>query len=51
MQTSSLTVLAEQIVPVYYKDLVLEGGYRLDLLVEDKISCVHTFVLQTNRSA
>ncbi|MCM3879227.1 MAG: GxxExxY protein [Vicinamibacterales bacterium] len=34
---SGLKVLAEQIVPVMYKEVLLEGGYRLDLIVEDQI--------------
>jgi GxxExxY protein len=32
-----LSVVAEQIVPVYYKKLVLDTAYRLDLLVEDEV--------------
>jgi GxxExxY protein len=33
----SFAVLAEQVVAVRYKGLVLDGGYRLDLVVEDLI--------------
>jgi GxxExxY protein len=33
----NLNVRSELIVPVRYKHLVLDGGYRLDLLVEDAI--------------
>ena len=32
-----LTVLMEQIVPVRYKTLILDGGYRLDLIVNGAI--------------
>ena len=37
LRASGLSVESEQIVPIYYKGLILEGGYRLDLLVESKI--------------
>jgi GxxExxY protein len=37
LQASGLDVAAERTVPIRYKNLVLEGGYRLDLLVEDEI--------------
>ena len=33
----SFSVLSEKLVPVRYKDLVLDAGYRLDLIVEDTI--------------
>ena len=33
----SFGVLSEKLVPVRYKDLVLDAGYRLDLIVEDTI--------------
>ena len=33
----ALSVSAEQVLPVRYKGLVLDGGYRLDLLVQDEI--------------
>lgn len=33
----SLAVRSEVTVPIRYKELVLEGCYRLDLLVEDAI--------------
>jgi hypothetical protein len=26
----NLTVIAEQIVPICYKDVIIEGSYRLD---------------------
>jgi GxxExxY protein len=32
-----MEVVTEKTVPIYYKDLVLEGSYRLDLLVNDDI--------------
>jgi GxxExxY protein len=37
LRQRGLTVLSEQIVPVRYKELILDGGYRLDLIVEDTI--------------
>jgi GxxExxY protein len=37
LQQRRLAVLAEQVVAVRYKGLVLDGGYRLDLVVEDLI--------------
>ncbi len=30
-------VVAEQIVPVFYDELQLDDGYRLDLLINDEI--------------
>ena len=33
----NLKFQSEVVIPVRYKDLVLDGGYRLDLLVEDAI--------------
>jgi len=33
----NLKVSSELIVPVRYKKLLLDGGYRLDLLVEDAV--------------
>ena len=37
LRLRNLNVISELIVPVRYKDLILDGGYRLDLLVEDSI--------------
>ena len=37
LNARGLFVLSEQIVPVRYKGLILDGGYRLDLVVEDTI--------------
>lgn len=41
-----LKVVAQQLIPVRYKNLVLEGAYRIDLLVEDavivELKCVDT---------
>ncbi len=38
--------VAQQLIPVRYKNLVLEGAYRIDLLVEDavivELKCVET---------
>ena len=37
LRQRSLGVVAEQIVPICYKDVTIEGWYRLDLLVEDEV--------------
>lgn len=37
LRQRNLSVVAEQIVPICYKDVIIEGGYRLDLLVENEI--------------
>ena len=37
LQERNLEVRSELIVPVRYKHLLLDGGYRLDLLVEDAV--------------
>jgi GxxExxY protein len=37
LRERGLSVRSEQIVPVRYKNLVLGGGYRLDLIVEDAV--------------
>ncbi len=37
LKRRGLKVMSELIVPLRYKDLVLDGGYRLDLLVEDAV--------------
>ncbi len=37
LKRRGLKVVSELIVPLRYKDLVLDGGYRLDLLVEDAV--------------
>ena len=37
LERAGLTVRTEQIVPVTYGDLRLDGGYRLDLLVNDNV--------------
>jgi GxxExxY protein len=37
LRERGLAVIAEQIIPVRYKNLVLNGAYRLDLLVEDVV--------------
>ena len=34
---AGMTVVSEQPVPIYYKELVLQASYRLDLLVNDSI--------------
>ena len=37
LRQRNLSVIAEQIVPICYKDAIIDGWYRLDLLVEDEI--------------
>ncbi len=37
LKLRDLKVVSEFVVPVRYKELVLDGGYRLDLLVEDAV--------------
>jgi GxxExxY protein len=37
LKLRGLKVVSEMVVPVRYKELVLDGGYRLDLLVEDAV--------------
>jgi GxxExxY protein len=37
LRQRNLSVVAEQVVPIRYKDVILEDGYRLDLLVENEI--------------
>ncbi len=37
LRRRSLKVMSEVVVPLRYKELVLDGGYRLDLLVEDAV--------------
>ena len=37
LRARNLTVASEVVVPVRYKELVLDGHYRLDLLVEDAV--------------
>ena len=37
LRERGLNVVAEQVIPIRYKKLFLDGGYRIDLLVEDTI--------------
>jgi GxxExxY protein len=37
LRSSGLPVVAEQIVPIVYKDVAIDGAYRLDLLVEETV--------------
>ena len=37
LRQRNLAVIAEQIVPIRYKDVTIEGCYRLDLLVEGEV--------------
>ncbi len=37
LKLRGLKVVSELVVPLRYKDLVLDGGYRIDLLVDDAV--------------
>ena len=37
LRQRNIKVIAEQLVPICYKEVILEGGYRLDLQVADQI--------------
>jgi GxxExxY protein len=37
LRTSGMKVAAEQLIPIQYKELVLEDSYRIDLLINDSI--------------
>jgi GxxExxY protein len=37
LRQRNLTVVVEQIVPICYKDVIIDDGYRLDLLVEGEV--------------
>ena len=37
LRQRDLTVIAEQLVCINYKDVIIEGGYRLDLLVGNEV--------------
>jgi GxxExxY protein len=37
LRQRKLSVIAEKMVPICYKDVIIEGGYRLDLLVENEV--------------
>ncbi len=37
LRKSGATVATEQIVPVFYDDLQMDDGYRLDMLVNDSV--------------
>jgi GxxExxY protein len=37
LRARGLTVETEKLVPVYYEGVQLDGGYRIDLLVEDSV--------------
>jgi GxxExxY protein len=32
-----MRVVSEQVIPVRYKNLILDGGYRIDLMVDDTL--------------
>ena len=37
LRARGLAVETEKVLPVYYEGLRLDGGYRIDLLVEDSV--------------
>jgi len=37
LRQRDLDVIAEQVVPIFYKDTRIEGWYRLDLLIENHL--------------
>ena len=37
LRERGLNVVAEQIVPIRYGPLIFKAGYRIDLLVEDRV--------------
>ncbi|MEX2016102.1 MAG: GxxExxY protein [Candidatus Hydrogenedentales bacterium] len=37
LRRRNLSVVAEQMVPICYKDVIIDGSYRLDLLVGDEV--------------
>jgi GxxExxY protein len=37
LRDRGLAVMTHQLIPVRYKNLVLDGAYRIDLLVEDAV--------------
>ena len=38
LRLRGLKIEREKPLPIYYKDVMLDCGYRLDLLVEDQVS-------------
>ena len=44
LRARNLKVVSELILPVRYKHLILDGGYRLDLLVDDAVIVEHKAV-------
>ena len=45
LRERALAVIAEQLLPICYRGVIIEGAYRLDLLVEDQIVDFHVPVL------
>jgi GxxExxY protein len=37
LRQRTLAVIAEQLLPICYRGVIIEGAYRLDLLVEDQV--------------
>jgi GxxExxY protein len=38
-----LNVVTEHVIPIRYKSLILDGGYRIDLIVEDTLGLLMNF--------
>jgi GxxExxY protein len=37
LRERQMNVVTEQVIPVRYKNLILDGGYRIDLIVDDTV--------------
>ncbi len=37
LRQRALAVIAEQLLPICYRGIIIEGAYRVDLLVEDQV--------------
>ena len=37
LRNRGLTVVAQRVLPIHYKEMVFDLGYRIDVLVEDEI--------------
>lgn len=37
LEVRNLSVRSEQIIPIRYKHLILDGGYRIDFLVQESV--------------
>jgi GxxExxY protein len=37
LRQRGLTIVTERVLPIYYKSVVFDVGYRIDMLVEDEV--------------